>query len=106
VCSTGLFEAVFLPFVPQVRLRCAEIDNFWTAVAILFHLSTLFAVVSIRNTFAAADDAPALKRAEVAFVTDLNKGAGAYVAVANNALAIAFFTETTNRNTGLLPAEY
>lgn len=55
------FETILLPFVEQIGLRTAQIDNLRTSVTILLLYRTLFTIVGIGNTRATADHAPALQ---------------------------------------------
>ena len=103
--SARLFEAVLLALVPQVGFRGAQIDYFGTTVTVFLHLNTFFAVVSIRNTFSTADDTPALERAKIALVANLDQCAWSHVAVTDDALAITLLAKSTDSDTWLLSAK-
>lgn len=115
-----LFESIFLPFVEQIGLGTAQVNNFRTSVSLqmtskiiqlnsglrkmksadisyIFLLNrALFAVVCIRHARSTANDASALIRAVVAFITNSYQCARAHIGVANDTFAIAFLAQTSN----------
>ncbi len=46
----SFLEAVFLPFIEQVRLGASEVHDLGTTIAVFLLLCALFAIVSIRDT--------------------------------------------------------
>ena len=103
--SSPLPKAIFFAFIPEISLRRAQIDNLGATVAVLLHLSALFAIVRIADALVAADSAAALEAAEIALVADLDEGARPHIGVANDALAVALLAEAPNGHSRLLPAE-
>lgn len=63
---------------------------------VLFLNGAGLAVVGIRHSGSATDDAPALVGSVVALVTDPHQGAWPHVGVADHTLSIVFFTQASN----------
>lgn len=93
-----------LLLVEQISPTTAQIDNLRAAIPILLQTCALEAVESIRDSFAAANDALVLVIAERAFVADAGESCWTHIRVADGAFAVALVTETTDRNSGLLAA--
>lgn len=74
--NLALLEAILFPFVEEICLGTAEIDNFWAAVTVFLLNGALLAVKCVGNPHTAADDAAAFVRAIIALVADPHHGAG------------------------------
>jgi hypothetical protein len=94
----SFFEAVFFPFVEQICFRATKVHDFGAAVAIFFLDGALLTIVGIRNTLASANDTAALITSIVALVANTNERAWAHIAVANDAFAVAFYTQPSDCN--------
>jgi len=79
-----------LLLVKQIRSRRPQVYDLWTPIAIFLQFGAFVAVVTVRNSFATADDAFVLVVSEGALVAYTGKSSRAYVAVTNGAFAIAF----------------
>lgn len=75
--NLALLEAILFPFVEEICLGTAEIDNFWAAVTVFLLNGALLAVKCVGNPHTAADDAAAFVRAIIALVADPHHGARA-----------------------------
>lgn len=102
---SSLLETIFLPFIKQISFCTAKINNLWASVSIFFLHSTLFAVICIWNSWAAANNTSSLIWSIVAFITDSNQGAWPYIGITDYTFSITLFTQTTNCNTRLLSTE-
>lgn len=103
--GSPLLEAIFFPFIEEICLGTAQVDDLWATISIFFLDGALLAVVGIRHSWSSADHTAPLVRAIVTLVTYAHQGAGPHVGVTDHTLAITFFTESSNCDAGLLAAE-
>lgn len=96
---------VLLPQVEQVCPTGSQIDDLGAPIAVLFQGDTFCAVVGIRHSLTAADDALASIGPEVAFFTDTNERRGPDIRVADGAFAVALFAEAANGDARQLAAK-
>lgn len=75
---------------------CVLFRELWMTTYIFFKNGAFLAVVGIRDTGSAAYHASSLVWTVVAFIADTNQSAWSHVRIANNALSIVFFAQTTN----------
>ena len=73
------FKPILLPFIPQICFCAAQVHDLRTAIAILLHLHALLAIVGIGDTLPSTDSTAALETAEIAFITNLDQGAGSNI---------------------------
>jgi len=83
-------EAVLFPFVKEIRFGRSEIDDLGTAVPVVLQLNAFPTVVGIRDAGIAADDAPSLVAAVIAFVADVDHLVGIHEGVAHAAESVAW----------------
>lgn len=106
-CNNGglsFLEAVFFPFIEQVRLSASEVHNLRAAVPVFLLLRTLFAVVSIGDSQTSAYDTPALEWAVVALIAHSHQSAWPHIRVTNHALPVTLLAQPPYCNPWLLPA--
>lgn len=101
--TSSLIPEILL-LVEQIRPRTTEIYNLGAAVPVLLQPRALEAVESVRDAFAAANDALVLVVAERALVADAHESGGAHIGVADRALAVAFVAEAADGNAAGLAA--
>jgi len=99
-----LLEAIFLPFIEQVRLRATQIDYFRTTVSIFFRYSALLAIVGIGDSLASTNHASTLVGPVIALITHSDESAWSDIGIAYDTFAIAFLAEPANGNARLLSA--
>lgn len=104
--GSPLLEAILFPFIEKICLGTAQVDNLRATISIFFLDGALLAVVGVRHSGPPADDAAALVGAVVTLVTDAHQGAGPHVRVADHALAVTFFTESSDCSTSNLVQEF
>ena len=94
-------EPILFPFIKQICFRGSQIDNLWAAVSVFFLDGAFLAVVGVRYSRAATNDTPALVRSVVALVADPDQSAGTNVGVADDASAVALFTQASDGHASL-----
>lgn len=99
--GSPLLESIFFPFIEEICLGTAQVDNLRATISIFFLDGTLLAVVGIRHPWAPADHTAPLVRAVVTLITYAHEGAGPHVRVTNHTFAITFFTQPSNKATSL-----
>jgi len=86
-----LLETILLPLVEQVSLGTSEVHDLWAAIAVLLKHRALLAVVCIGDSGPSTDDTTSLIRAVIAFITDADKSARAYVRIADYTFSVVLF---------------
>jgi hypothetical protein len=98
-----LIPETFL-LIEQIGSRTAQIDDLRASITVLLKSRALKAVEGITDALAAADDTLILVVSEGALVADADQSCWADVGVADGAFAVAFVTQTADRNSWLLAA--
>jgi len=100
----SLLEAIFLPFVKQIRFGAAQVHNFGASIPTFSHLNALPAIISIGNSHASAHHASSLEGTVIALIANMDDVGGVDEGVAYDAFAIALFAEPADGDAGLLSA--
>lgn len=103
--GSPLLEAVLFPFIEEVCLGTAQVDDLRATIPIFFLDGTLLAVVGVRHSWTPADHTAPLVRTVVTLITNAHKSAGPNVGVTDHAFAITFFTQSADCHARLLAAE-
>lgn len=91
-----------LLLIKQIGPGASQVDDFGTAVTILFEAGAFETVKGVRDAFATADDAFVLVVAERTFVADAHQRGRSHVAIAHRTFAIAFVAQSSQTDAGRL----